>query len=596
MPRGGRRGRRSPGSTSAPAAEVAAIVERVGADRLFAISGLAPNPIFGLCKLLWHRRHRPEAFARTVKWLNVADYLAWRLCGEMATDYSLACRLYALDIATLDWSDEVLGAMEVDASLMAPLAASGLRLGSVSAQAAAATGLPRGCAVAVGGHDHVVGALAADAMRPGVLLCSTGTTEAQVIGLAAPARNPELGRCGYSQGVIVVDAPVWFAVGGLPTAGAAIEWFRGAIAAGADYATLIEEAEAVPPGSLGAGFLPQLRLGTPPHPDHYARGAFFGLSTDITRGCLFRALLEGMAADTRSCELAMAGLAQAPPPDVIRVIGGLTRNPLYMRIKASFIGQPITVVELPDAVAMGAALLAGIGAGVYRNLADAQARMRRDERVVQPDPAEHAFYRRYAEEVHAPAYPQLRPVHEAARRLLAGEAGELAQHVLGDLEVVLERAQRRRAALLQLAVIGAHRLGRRDLAVDQPLHQRDQRERVLGEIDLAAEQHEPGTAALRRRQQLEGVARRAGAAAEDADDDASDRRRPAPPAPAGRCRRSSGTAAGNACGTAAITRTMLSLTNAPISARLSLSAPTLGLNTSRKCLKPQRSASIRNSR
>ena len=402
-------------------AEVAEIAQRIGADRLFAISGLAPNPIFGLCKLLWHRRHRPEAFARTAKWLNVADYLAWRLCGEMATDYSLACRTYALDIATLDWSDEVLRAMAVDAALLAPLMKSGQRLGTVSAAAAAATGLPRGCVVAVGAHDHVVGALAADAMRPGVLLCSTGTTEAQLMGLAAPARDPALGRAGYSQGVIVVDAPVWFVVGGLSTAGAAVDWFRRTLANGAPYATLVEEAAATPPGSLGAGFLPQLRLGTPPQPDSYARGAFFGLSTDITRGCLFRAVLEGMAADTQRCALAMASLAQAPPPDAIRVIGGLTRNPLYMRIKASLLGRPITVIELPDAVAMGAALLAGIGAGVYRVLADAQARLRRDERVIEPDLAEHAFYRRFVAEVYAPAYPQLRPGHEAGRRLLAGD-------------------------------------------------------------------------------------------------------------------------------------------------------------------------------
>ena len=250
----------------------------------------------------------------------------------------------------------------------------------MSAEAAAATGLPRHCVVAVGGHDHPVGALAADAVRPGVLLCSTGTTEAQLIGLARPAHDPALGRAGYSQGVIVVDQPVWFVVGGLSTAGAAIDWFRRTLAGGADYATLIDEAAATPPGSLGAGFLPQLRLGTPPHPDVYARGAFFGLSTDTTRGCLFRALLEGMAADTQRCAMAMATLAEVPPPDAIRVIGGLTRNPLYMRIKASLAGRPLTVVELPDAVAMGAALLAGVGAGVYRDLGEAQARMRRDER------------------------------------------------------------------------------------------------------------------------------------------------------------------------------------------------------------------------
>jgi xylulokinase len=216
-------------------------------------------------------------------------------------------------------------------------------------------------------------------------------------------------------------------VGGLFTAGAAIDWFRRTMAGGADYATLIAEAATTPPGSLGAGFLPQLRLGTPPHPDAYARGAFFGLSTDITRGCLFRAVLEGIAADSHRCAEAMATLSQAPPPTAVRVIGGLTRNPLYLRIKASLTGQPITVVELPDAVAMGAALLAGIGSGLYRGLADGQERMRRDERVVAPDPTDQAFYERFVDEVHAPAYPMLRPLHEASRRLLDAPAARSSQ-------------------------------------------------------------------------------------------------------------------------------------------------------------------------
>ena len=243
------------------------------------------------------------------------------------------------------------------------------------------------------------------------------------MGVATPGRDPALGRAGFSQGVIVVNAPVWYVVGGLFTAGGAIDWFRRTLAGGADYATLIDEASAVPPGSLGAGFLPQLRLGTPPHPDAYARGAFFGLSTDITRGCLFRAVLEGIAADAHLCAQAMAALAKAPPPTAVRVIGGMTRNPLYLRIKASVLGRPITVIELPDAVAMGAALLAGIGAGVYRDLADGQRQMRREEYVVEPELDEHAFYERFVREVYAPAYPMIRPLHEAGRRVLGAPEG-----------------------------------------------------------------------------------------------------------------------------------------------------------------------------
>ena len=114
----------------------------------------------------------------------------------------------------------------------------------------------------------------------------------------------------------------------------------------------------------------------------------------------------------------MAALSKAPPPAAVRVIGGMTRNPLYLRIKAAVIGRPITVIELPDAVAMGAALLAGIGAGVYQGLSEGHAQVRREESILQPDPAEHAFYERFVSEVYAPAYPTLRPLHEAGRRVL----------------------------------------------------------------------------------------------------------------------------------------------------------------------------------
>lgn len=397
-------------------AEVDFIVERVGQDRLFAISGLAPEPIYGLGKLLWHKRYRPEAFARTVKWLNVSDYLAWRLSGEMATDYSLACRTYALDLGALAWSEEILGAVDVDPALMAPLARGGQAIGRVGEAGAAATGLARHCTVAVGGHDHIVGAIAADAMRPGVILSSTGTTEASLMGADRPGRDPALGRAGYAQGIAYVDEPVWYVMGGLFTAGGAIDWFRKNVAGGTDYATLVEEAAAAPPGSHGAVFLPHLRLGTAPRPNMHAKGAFIGLSTDITRGDLFRALLEGLAADSRHCTDTMLKLMPAGPPSDVRIIGGLTRNPLYMAIKAAVLGRPVTVIDLPDSVAAGAALLATLGAGLHPNQKAATAAMRRGETTVEPDPALIPFYDRLLREVIIPAEPALRPIHDALPR------------------------------------------------------------------------------------------------------------------------------------------------------------------------------------
>jgi xylulokinase len=397
------------------------LVRTVGAERLFNVSGLAPEPIFGLLKLLWLKAEAPEAFARTRRWLNVADYLAWRLCGVQATDHSLACRTYAYDLAGGRWAEDLMREVGVEPGLMAPLAASGQRLGRVTAEAAAAIGLPQDCTVAVGGHDHVVGALAADALRPGVLLNSLGTTEALLIGVERPVMDLELPRRGLSQGVIVTDRPLWFVVGGLFTAGASVEWFRRTLAGGAAYETLVAEAEAAPVGSLGAGFLPHLRLGTPPNPDPHARGAFFGLSTDTTRGCLFRALLEGVAADARLCAEAMQSLVADAATEEIRVIGGGSRNDLYLRIKAATWNRPLTVLDMPEAVALGAACLAGIGAGVHAGHDDMRARLRRREHAVLPDPAWAARYGCLVEEVYRPAYAALRPLHEASRACLAGQ-------------------------------------------------------------------------------------------------------------------------------------------------------------------------------
>ncbi len=398
-------------------AELALIEERVGRDRLFEISGLAPEPIFGLCKLLWHKRHRPESFARTVKWLNAADYIAWRLSGEMATDYSLASRTFAFDLGTRQWSSEVLEAVGVDPALMAPLVRSGQKVGTVQADAAAATGLPRHCVVAAGGHDHMVGSVAADAMRPGVMLLSTGTTEAILMGRDRPGRDPALGRAGYAQGLMWVDEPVYYVMGGVFTAGGSIEWFRrtlgaGAGAEGADYATLVAEADAVPAGSLGALFLPQLRLGTPPHIDGHARGAFLGLSTDVTRGCLFRAVLEGIAADSRLCVEGMLRLLPAEPPHEVRIIGGLTRNALYMAIRSAVAGRPLSVVDL----------LAGLGAGLYPSLAASLEAMRPPEHKVAPDAATAELYDRLVREAYAPAYPTVRSLHAAAQKVISSNA------------------------------------------------------------------------------------------------------------------------------------------------------------------------------
>ena len=255
--------------------ELDRLLSTIGFERLHRITGLCADPTFSLLKLMWLKREAPEAFSAARHWLNVGDFIAWRLSGERATDYSLASRTLMLDLEQRSWATAVLEATGIPSALLPPLLASGTALGHVRPEMADATGLPADCMVGVGGHDHVCGLIAAGADRPGVLLDSLGTAEALSLISEAPLVDPALGWDGFNQGVIEVDRPLYYVFGGLPTAAASVEWFR-ALFAGVDHATLIAEADAAPAGSEGVLFLPHLRLGSPPFPDPIGRGAFVG--------------------------------------------------------------------------------------------------------------------------------------------------------------------------------------------------------------------------------------------------------------------------------------------------------------------------------
>lgn len=385
------------------------LLDEVGFERLHRITGLCPDPTFSLLKLLWLRRHRPEQLAAARSWLNVADFLAWRLSGERATDPSLASRTLLLDIERRVWSGQLLAATGLPARLLAPMLASGTRLGRILPEIAAATGLPRDLTIGVGGHDHVCGMLAAGADRPGIPLDSIGTAEALTFVRTVPTEEPGLGWDGFNQGILEVDRPLSYVFGGLPTAAGAVEWFRDLH--GCDHARLIAEAAAEPPGCDGVLFLPHLRLGSPPFPDPVGRGAFLGLSASTRRGTLFRAVLEGVALDAGNMLRAMLRHLGEPPPERIVTIGGSTRNHLLMQMKASVYDVPLAVLDLPDATCLGAALLGGIAAGLFSGMAEARAGLEVSMRLVEPLPDWEPERRLERQLDYAAAYATLRPVH-----------------------------------------------------------------------------------------------------------------------------------------------------------------------------------------
>lgn len=385
--------------------------QRVGADAVFRSSGVSLQPIFTLCKVLWIQQHAPEAMARTVRWLNAADYLTFRLCGVAASEFSLASRTLMLDIDKLTWATDLVQNAGVDPAILPPLLPSGTKLGTVLPEIATQTGLPASAIVTTGGHDHVCGAMALSVIRPGAVLDSLGTAEAIFLATDEVLKDPAVGRRGYAQGVHVSGG--YYILGGLYTSSACIEWFRENAGAGLDYDALAAEGEAVPPGSLGVYFLPHLRTANPGYDDPRSRATFVGLTFDAKRGALYRALLEGLAYEARYSLASLLPYLPATHIERIVATGGGTRNGLLMRIKASVYNQPVRVVSIDEATALGAAMLAGIGAGVYTDVADAVQSVRYTTTVTEPEPVAAKFYEQGFNQVYRALYPAVRELHHA---------------------------------------------------------------------------------------------------------------------------------------------------------------------------------------
>jgi xylulokinase len=344
---------------------------RISEEEVFAITGSPIDATFALCKLLWLQRQRPEQFNAAVHWLLVADWIAFSLTGEMAASASLASRTLAFDISTLEWSDKILQAVGLDRTKFAEVRPSGTSIGKVIPEIANRCGLPKEVVVAVGGHDHVCGAIAAGAVRPGILLDSIGTSEALFVPIAGPTKAAQFLRAAFCQGVVQVveQPPSYYAIGGMPSAGECVEWFLKLLLGDGDIESLSDAGSSCEPNRTL--FVPHLRYVSSPTPQRNGRGAFFGLTIDTSASELFRAVLEGIAFEGKYIIDSLISMARAEPVAEIWCVGKAFQNDLFQRIKANINGVPLRLAEQPDLAARGAALLAGLGARTYGSIEEA---------------------------------------------------------------------------------------------------------------------------------------------------------------------------------------------------------------------------------
>jgi xylulokinase len=343
-----------------------ALAARCGQSWWYGRAGMHLSALVGVSKLLWLRDEAPEVFGRTRAWLNVADYIVYRLTGEMATDRSLGSRLSLMDVTQGEWSTELLSATDLDAGVFAPLVDSGDLVGSVTRDAAERTSLAVGTPVGAGGMDHPVAAFGAGIARPGDVLDSMGTSEAMLGVTEQVALEPAMAALRYQQGIHVVPGAN-YVLGGLATAGASIEWLYGVLWGGEpgvrDYDRVLAAVRSSPPGSHGLVFLPYLLYLPPGLEPNAGRGALLGVSTATEQADIVRAMIEGVA---HSVRFILDSLARDFGVDTSRVlaVGGGTRNAPMMEIKAALFGGSIRVGR-GEAATKGAAMLGGVAAGVF---------------------------------------------------------------------------------------------------------------------------------------------------------------------------------------------------------------------------------------
>ena len=357
----------------------------------FSKSGLHNSFKLGLAKILWIKQQNPDALKHAV-WLSAAGYIAYRLTGKMAVDYTLAARTYAFGIDNKSWDTDWIRHFGLNPSIFPEAVQSGAIIGHVLAENQG-IGLAEGIPVAISGHDHVCAALAVGAVAPGVVYDSMGTAET----LVGTMPEQKLGKREFDAGIsfgchVAKDRYFW--MGGNSSSGGSIEWLRQQLSEPAlsyeELANLLSKAKRGPTGIL---YYPYLTGSGAPQPDPKVKAALIGFTKEHGRGEIIQSVLEGTAYQLESIRREAEQIVGQRINKLI-VVGGGTQNPYWLQIKADVSNCVLELPPLAQATMLGAAMAAAIDCGVYASAEEAAKAVQTDEqRVVEPDANQHAAYR-----------------------------------------------------------------------------------------------------------------------------------------------------------------------------------------------------------
>lgn len=390
--------------------QCAEITAKIGAARLIEFVSNPAITGFTLPKILWLRENEPEIYARVRTILLPKDYVRLRLSGDKASDVADASGTLLFDVRNRKWSDEMMAAFDLSPDLFPKVYESIEITGAVSEQGAAETGLKAGTPVVAGAGDNAAGAIGMGIARPGTASATIGTSGV----LFAVTDEPRIDPQGRIHTLCHAIPNRWHNTGVTLAAGLSLKWFRENLAANESYDDLTREAAKIKPGADGLIWLPYLMGERAPHLDPHARAAFVGLTASHTKAHLTRAVLEGVAFSLRD-SLEIFKEAGAEIQSIRLGGGGGAKSELWRQIQADVYGATVETVEAEEGAAYGAAILAGVGVGVWKTVEDACRQTIRTAQKIEPDAASAEKLNR-SYEAYKLLYAALRP----AMRIITG--------------------------------------------------------------------------------------------------------------------------------------------------------------------------------
>ena len=366
----------------------------IGADEIFALAGNSLQPSYTTAKILWYQENLPDVYKKIDKILQSNSYIAYKLTGAVTQDVSQGYGLHCFDMRNGCWNEEMSRKLGIPMDFLPDIVPCDQVVGTVTKKAAQECGLAEGTSVVAGGLDAACGTLGAGVIHPGETQEQGGQAGGMSICMDTYKADPRL-ILGYH-----VVPGQWLLQGGTTGGGGVMRWFEREFAGyeremqkqngKSSLVQLNEIAEEVAPGSEGVVFLPYMAGERSPIWNPDAKGVFYGLDFSKTKGHMVRAWMEGVGFSLRhNLEVAEEAGAEA---EVLRAMGGSANSLLWTQIKSDITGKPIVVPSSDTATTLGAAILAGVGVGFYKDYEEAVSLTVKTTREHHPNPENREVY------------------------------------------------------------------------------------------------------------------------------------------------------------------------------------------------------------